>query len=251
MPNPRVVAVVQARLGSSRLPGKVRMDICGKPMLRRVCERLATVTAIERVVVACAMESWDPTKTVAEAADWCMPMAPVEDVLARTYAAARFVGADHVVRVTSDCPLIDPSVVAQCIALHLANAKALAPGDDLYTSNVHPRSFPDGLDCEVLSIGLLNRMATTCTDPADREHVTLWLRRQNQLGVYYASLEREPAGQTNDHLTAFRWSVDGPDDLAFVRQVYQVMGCGVFSWRDVLSTMGIKAWRLREEATLV
>ena len=194
-------------MSSTRLPGKVLTDIgSGETMLALMLKRLGRAQSLERIVVA---TSDDPSDDViAEASPVPVHRGPLHDVL------ARYVGAigDYdgvVVRVTADCPLIDPEVVDGVVAL-------MRPGIG-YASNVDPRSYPKGLDTEAFRPEALRELAAESTDPAEREHVTLGLR---------ARPERWPAASlVNDRdLGDLRWTVDTPEDLEHVRAIVRALG---------------------------
>ncbi len=197
--------IVQARLGSTRLPGKVLRDLAGETVLSQVLRRCQAVANAQMVV--CATTTAAADQAVAEDAERCGAVVfrgSESDVLARYHGAARLVGADVVLRVTSDCPLIDPDICAQVIALQAAT------GAD-YVANNTPPSWPHGLDCEAFAFAALERAMTEATAANEREHVTPWLRthphirRANLAGPGHASL---------------RWTLDYPEDLAFFRAVF-------------------------------
>ena len=200
-----IVGVVQARAASRRLPGKVLADLLGAPMLARQLERLGRARRLDRLVVATTGEPEDDA--VAQAAREAgaeVHRGSVDDVLTRVLEAAG--AAEHVVRLTADCPLACPELVDRVVELHLSGAYD-------YTSNVHPRRFPDGLDVEVATFEALARAAREARRASEREHVTpfLWSRPERfRLGALVG--ERDLA-----HL---RWTVDEPADLEFVRAVY-------------------------------
>lgn len=203
-----IVAIVQARMGSSRLPGKVLMDIAGAPMLWHVVRRARRATTLDRVLVATSTAAADDA-----VAAWCAT-AGVEcfrgsepDVLDRYYRAAIWAQAEVVVRLTADCPLLDPAVIDRVVTCFLTGAYD-------YVSNVAPPTFPDGLDTEVLTCAALWRAWREARQPSQREHVTPYLRQYP---------ERFRLGNVTHcpDLSALRWTVDEPADLAFVRAVYR------------------------------
>lgn len=221
-PSGPVVAIVQARLGSTRLPGKVLLDVAGRPMLARVLERLARARGLDRVVVATTDLARDgPLVDWCRAEGWAVHRGSEQDVLARYQAAAAAEGAGTVVRVTSDCPLVDPAVVDAVVA-------ALQREGADYASNVQePRTFPRGLDAEAFTAAALARADREDRDPARREHVTPYLRLHP--GLFRVAAVRAP----EDHAD-LRWTVDTPEDLELVRTVYRHFGHDRFTWRDVL-----------------
>src|SRR5215470_15506655 len=165
-----VVAIIQARMGSTRLPGKVLLDIAGQPMLGRVISRVCRAKTIEQIVVATSTAAADDAVSAfcAERGIVCFRGSET-DVLDRYYQAARLVQAKTIVRITADCPLLDPEVI------DLTVSRFLEGGWD-YISNVNPPTFPDGLDTEVFSFAALERAWREATSVTHREHVTPYLR---------------------------------------------------------------------------
>lgn len=222
--SPKVIAIVQARMDSSRLPGKVLADIEGEPMLARVVRRLTWCTRVRHVVVATtADEADDPVGAAAESAG--VPRyrfgGDPNDVLGRYAAAARCHGADVVVRVTADCPLIDPALVDRMVEMLVSN-----PQMD-YASNVVERTFPRGLDVEAFWLDTLLRLDRKATDPADREHVTRLLLRRGRPAYTTSSLTTSP------DRGRWRWTVDTQADLDYVRLLYRCFRLGkeVMPWQ--------------------
>jgi spore coat polysaccharide biosynthesis protein SpsF len=225
----RVVAVVQARMGSSRLPGKVLLDLAGDCMLAHVINRLKRAKALSEVVVATTTEPADGALAdLCADRGWPCFRGSENDVLDRYYRAAKERGADVVVRVTSDCPLIDPGLVDDVAREVLAHA-----GDCDYAANVWPRrTYPRGLDAEAFPFAALERAWREDDNPAWREHVTEYMVRHPErfrlCGVTHP---------TADH-SGHRWTVDTPEDLEFVRVVYRHFGGDSFSWEDALAAVG-------------
>lgn len=218
-----VVAIVQARTGSSRLPGKVLESIAGATMLARVIERLAYADSIDKVVVATTREPGDDAVVrEADRRGAAIFRGPVDDVLARYTGAARAYDAGAIVRVTSDCPLIDPAVVDDVVAL-------LAAGGTDYASNTHARSFPRGLDVEAFHRDTLERIDRLATSPAAREHVTAYVL---EAPARFATAQLIAPHDDSD----LRWTVDTPEDLALARALYAECGAGVHvPYRTVVS----------------
>jgi spore coat polysaccharide biosynthesis protein SpsF len=198
-------------MSSVRLPGKVLADVCGEPMLSLLLRRLDRARRVGSVVVATSTdEEDDPVAALAESLGFGSFRGPRDDVLGRLAEAA----APHkgtVVRVTGDCPLVDPEIVDAVIALLEAT-----PGC-AYASNVEPRTYPDGLDVEALPLAVLAELAREATDTTDREHVTTMIRRDPERWPR-ASLEG------SEDLAELRWTVDTEDDLEFVREVVGRLG---------------------------
>lgn len=204
----RRLAVVQARMASSRLPGKVLMPVLGVPMLLRQIERLKRSREIDRLVVATSTDRSDePISSACREAGVACARGSLTDVLGRFVQAARTYQPSIVVRLTGDCPLTDPKVVDEVI-------RFFDGGEYDYVSNIVPPTFPDGLDVEVMRFECLEEAGREAILPSHREHVTVFLRadpKRYRLGN--VALSRD--------LSHLRWTVDEPDDLAFVCRVYE------------------------------
>jgi spore coat polysaccharide biosynthesis protein SpsF (cytidylyltransferase family) len=219
-----VVAIIQARMGSSRCPGKVLADVCGKPMIARVIERVRAAKRVDAVVLA--------TSTLAEddaIERFCLSQKVAcvrgsqDDVLDRYYQAAKAFPAKTYVRITGDCPLHDGSVIDFVIR------EFLLRGVD-YANNTLRYTFPNGLDTEVFTQQALDQAWREATQPAEREHVTPYLRLSGKFRTTCVEGTEDLAG-------THRWSVDHPDDLDFVRAVYAHLGERDFTFRDVLELL--------------
>ena len=220
----KTVAIVQARCRSARLPRKVFAPILGRPMLSWVVNRLAAARLIEKVVVATSdRPEDDEIERLCSAEGWSSFRGSENDVLDRYYGAATAHGADVVVRITGDCPLIDPAVTDLVVATYFAQAPAVD-----YASNCQRRSYPRGLDTEVFSFETLRRVWTEDRNPAWREHVTPYIYRSA------AGFRLADVVNAEDH-SASRWTVDTPEDLTLVRDIYSHFGSGEFGWGDVLA----------------
>jgi spore coat polysaccharide biosynthesis protein SpsF len=203
------LAILQARMSSTRLPGKVMADVLGQPMIGRQVERLARSRAIDRLVVATSLDvSDDPLAAWCEAAGLEVFRGGLADVLGRFLGVLhRHPRARAVVRLTADCPLADATVIDALVA------RFEEAGAD-YANNVTPeRTFPHGLDAEVMRPQALLDAGDEATDPYEREHVTPFIYRRPER-YRLASLTRQPS------LAHLRWTVDHPEDLEFVRHVY-------------------------------
>ena len=223
----RVVAVVQARMGSTRLPGKVLMDLAGEPMLARVVDRTARAKSLDKAVVATTTEPVDDEirKLCARRGYPCFSGSS-EDVLDRYYRAATAVGAEAVVRITADCPLIDPEIVERVIRKFLNGQ----PNVDYACNSIPKDTYPRGLDTEVFRFDALERAWREDLNPAWREHVTPYVHENP--GLFRLQ------GVTSDvDYSDMRWTVDTPEDMAFVRRIYEYFGHDRFSWREVISVL--------------
>ena len=217
----KVVAIIQARMGSTRLPGKVLAELAGRSMLCRVCDRAGRATLVDRVVVATTL--WpDDEQIVAECDRLRVPCfrGSARDVLDRYYQAAAAWRADVVVRITADCPLIDPQVIDLVICAFLQHRAD-------YASNTLRRTWPRGLDAEVMTAAALARACREAGRPYQRSHVTPYIYQHPRWFRLLPVTGPEDLGQT-------RWTVDLPEDLDFVRAVYsRLAGHEPFSWRHV------------------
>lgn len=217
-----VVCILQARTGSTRLPRKVLLDVLGKPMLQRQIERLRLCAALDRIVLA-TTDLDEDRPLLALAGQLGIPAfaGSPDDVLDRYTRAARAQGAATVVRVTGDCPLIDPSVVGATVALYLR-------GDLDYAST--GSVYPDGLDTEVFSAAALETAWREAGLSSEREHVTPFIWK-NPARFRTATL---PADRD---LSAKRWTVDEPRDLEFVRAVFARLGGAPFGMPEILALL--------------
>jgi len=217
----KVFAIIQSRMGSSRLPGKVMADIAGQPMLQRVVERVAHATRLDGMVVATSHHSTDDAvEHLCQKLNTNCFRGSEEDVLDRYYQAALRHQVNCIVRLTADCPLADPHVIDRVVG-------AYNPREHDYVSNIDPPTFPDGLDTEVFSFAALERAWRDAKLPSQREHVTLYIRNHPEL-FRLANVVNET------DLSAMRWVVDEARDLEFVREVYRRLGNNIFFTEDVL-----------------
>ena len=222
-----VTVVVQARTGSSRLPGKVLRPLAGRPMLALMLERLAPVHARSLVVATSDLDRDDPVADLCASLDVPCVRGSESDVLGRVALAAHAFPSAHVVRLTADCPLADPALVDDVVATHVASRAD-------YTSNTLLRTYPDGLDVEVLTTGALAAAARDAVDVAEREHVTPFVVRRPERFVLAAHVG------VHD-LEDERWTVDTAEDFAFVEDVLaglsDPIGAG---WTDLLARIGVR-----------
>jgi spore coat polysaccharide biosynthesis protein SpsF len=227
----RTVAVVQARLGSTRLPGKVLLPLAGQPLLARVMRRAARAGSVDDVVVATTtLPSDDRIVELADREGWPVVRGSETDLLERYVQAARKHRADRVVRITSDCPLIDPGLIDD-----VAMALEREAGD--YASNtLEPRTYPRGLDVEVMSRDALEVAARKDHDPASREHATPFIRRDSsRFRLVRVAGDRDES--------AHRWTVDTPQDYDLVRRLYEALGRDDFTWLEALEVVNANpAW---------
>lgn len=224
-PRDRVVAVVQARMSSTRLPGKTLAQLGEHSALELLLIRLRGAREVDEVVVATSKDaSDDPIELAARTRGVRTIRGPLADVLARFVQAADSSGADAVVRITADCPLTDPQVVDEVVRCWRAT------GVDYATNTLEPRSYPDGFDVEVLSLAGLHRAHELAKSAGDREHVTSYLRRHPDVFAT-AELRLDP------ELGSVRVTLDTSEDLQLLRQL--VLDVGPHgSMRSVLNALG-------------
>ncbi len=222
----KTVAILQARTGSSRLPGKVLADLCGKPVLVHCLDRAKAIEGVDAVCLATTTSPGDDA--VADLAG-NVPGVTIfrgseADVLGRYLGAAQETGAEVVLRLTCDCPLIDPEICAAVIALR---AEAEAP----YATNVMERDWPHGLDCEAFPMAELEQAAAEATEPYDREHVTPYIRR-------HAGTRAVNLGGPGGAAAEQRWTLDYPEDLAFLRALFPLLPQDRRAgWREVMAVI--------------
>ncbi len=206
----RIVTIIQARAASTRLPGKVLLPICGTEVLAHVISRCQRIQGSDEVVVATSASPQDvPVLELASSRGAETLAGSESDVLARFFEAAIEFGADAVVRVTADCPMLDPEVSSRVVS-------AFTEGEYDYVSNIKPPTFPDGLDTEVFSVKALERAYREATLTSHREHVTPYFWREP--GRFRV------ANVENDvDLSHLRWTLDGEADLEMMRRLCDVM----------------------------
>jgi spore coat polysaccharide biosynthesis protein SpsF len=248
------IAIIQARMGSSRLPGKVLLDIVGQPMLRRVIERTRLAQTVGRVIVATTCDpSDDPVADFCEQRGVDCFRGSQFDVLDRYYQAARRFDAETIVRITADCPLIDPQVIDRTVRAFFGDtapfdrllsnglpqsdspnpkSQILNPKSFDFVANRLPlpygRTFPIGLDTEVCTFTALQTAWEEASEKFQREHV---------MPFFYDHLERFQVLLVNHakDLGTLRWTVDTPEDLELLRRIYANFPDRMdFSWLEVL-----------------
>lgn len=222
---PSVLGILQARVSSSRLPGKVLKPILGRPMLLHQLDRIRRARSLDALVVATSTDASDDEieRLCASAGVACF-RGSLDDVLDRFHQAALEFNPQHIVRMTGDCPLIDPDVIDRVVDFYLDGAFDIA--------GTEPTSFPDGLDVEILPFAILEEAWKQASLPSDREHVTLFVHRQP---------ERFRAGSypnTRD-LSHMRWTVDEPQDFELVARIYEALYVQkpAFTTEDILDLL--------------
>ncbi|MDA9652887.1 aminotransferase class III-fold pyridoxal phosphate-dependent enzyme [Pseudomonadota bacterium] len=217
----KVIALVQARLGSVRLPEKVLKPIAERPMIDLLLTRLSRSNELDEIIVASSIDKQnDKLQSTVELLGYQCTRGSEDDVLNRFYEAATLFKADVIVRVTGDCPLVDAMLVDECIRSY---KKAKVD----YFSNTDPATFPDGLDIEVFSFQSLKRANQEALSEFDREHVTPYIRNNQRFSK--SSLK------FNKNLSNLRWTVDEPEDLIVVTRIFEHFYPDLFfDWKKVL-----------------
>ena len=241
---PRVIAIIQGRMSSSRLPGKILADIAGQPMLQRVFIRTSRATTITETIFATTTDpSDDPVAEYCDFSGIPFTRGSLYDVLDRYYQTAKQANADVVVRVTADCPVIDPELIDKVVNT------LVETGDlrfDFVCNRLPPpfhRSYPIGLDVEVCTFDVLEKAWKEAKEPQHREHAMPYFyegvklvtdNRSLQTGVSLRGFRIALLHHTTD-FGDYRWTVDTPEDLEFMRQVYnRFHGRDDFTWKEVL-----------------
>jgi spore coat polysaccharide biosynthesis protein SpsF len=214
-PRARIVTVIQARRRSSRLPNKVLLPIAGRPLLARMLDRVRRARLVGTIVVATSTNPEDvEIQALCQQEDiLCMRLHPT-DLLDRHFRAARVLQADHVVKIPSDCPLIDPTVIDRVLTFYLRRE-----GWFDYVSNLHPASYPDGNDVEVMSFAALKTAWKEASSPMQREHTTPFL---------WDNPDRFRVGNVHwetglNYSSSHRWTIDYPEDYELIRRVFEAL----------------------------
>lgn len=222
--NTDILAIIQARIGSTRLPGKVLLDLEGKTVLERVYERVFASRKIDKVIVATTVSEND-LKLVETCAKSGISVycGSEEDVLDRYYQAAKLFGAKHIIRITSDCPLIDPAVIDDVIELYFR-------GKVDYALNTLKETYPDGEDVEVFSFKTLKKAWKEANLLSEREHVTPYIRNHPE---YFSLANLE----FNEDHSAKRWTLDNKEDYKLIKVIYANLyhENNLFSMQDILT----------------
>jgi spore coat polysaccharide biosynthesis protein SpsF len=202
-----IVGIIQARTDSTRLPGKVLKEIQGKPLILHVIERAQHAKLLDKIVLATTTRAVDtPLADLVDAQGILVYRGECDDVLDRYYQAATLFHAEVIVRVTGDCPLIDPHVIDQVVQVFLQHHY------DYVTNTLQP-TYPDGLDVEVFSYQALVKAWKEAALTSEREHVTAYIRNHPEGFTRYDV--KNPVD-----LSKYRWTVDNQEDLEFVREIY-------------------------------
>jgi len=224
----RTLIIVQARMTSTRLPGKVMKIVCGKPLLEHLVNRLKRVKCADQIVIATTVnETEDIIVALCKKLDISYYRGSEGDVLGRYYEAAVKYGGEVIIRITSDCPVIDPEVVDCLINFFTNNIEKYD-----YVSNTLERTYPKGMDAEVISFNALKEAHFNAYDPFDREHVTPFIKKRPQQFRLYNILYKAD-------MSKCRWTVDTPEDLELISKIFESL-CyqnPFFSLNDIFSLL--------------
>lgn len=212
--------IVQARMSSTRLPGKVLLPINGVPMLEIQLKRLTQTKVVDKVVVATSNEALDsPIETLCQKLNIECYRGDLNDVLARFYHCAKAFNFSHIIRICGDCPLIDPELIDQIVSTHITN-------NTDYTSNCVTRCFPDGQDVEVFSFNTLETAYEKAKKPSEREHVTPFIRESNLFSLEDFTIDQD--------YSEFRISVDHPQDFEVISAIYRHFDGQQFGYQQIV-----------------
>jgi len=218
----KIIAIIQARMGSTRFPDKVMQEVEGTPLIGLLLSRLSNAKTLDKILVATSTDPRNqPLVDYVRGLGFDVFQGSESDVLDRFYQAAAPHHPDAVVRITGDCPLIDPEIVDLVVRAYLSGGRD-------YVSNAAPPTFPDGLDCEVFSFRALEQAASEATEPVHREHVTPYLRESGKFSTFNIAGDSDCSGE--------RWTVDEPEDLIVVASVFAHFAPHTdFGWKDIMS----------------
>jgi spore coat polysaccharide biosynthesis protein SpsF len=224
----RKLIIVQARMTSTRLPGKVMKIVCDKPLLEHLIDRLKRVKYADQIVIATTVNETDNIIVeLCKKLDISYCRGSEEDVLGRYYEAAVEYGGDVIIRITSDCPVIDPDVVGYLIDFYMKNLKKYD-----YVTNTLKRTYPRGMDAEIVSFKALKEAHFNAYDPFDREHVTPFIRnRPTQYRLHNIKYSSD--------LSRYRLTVDTSEDMELIRRIFESLYYRnpLFSLKDMLDQM--------------
>ncbi|MBA4406135.1 acylneuraminate cytidylyltransferase [bacterium] len=226
----KIATVIQARMSSTRLPGKVMLPILGKPLLIRMIERVQSAKLIGQLIVATSTNTEDDEieKLCSENGITCF-RGHLTDLLDRHYQVGKLFGAEAVVKIPSDCPLIDPHVIDKVLE-HYINSDEFD-----YVSNLHPASYPDGNDVEIFSFEAIECAWKDATRDFEREHTTPFIWENKE----FFAIGNVTWETGYDFSTSHRWTIDFPEDYEFIRKVYEELyqTNPSFSLKDILNLL--------------
>ncbi|MEM6724606.1 MAG: glycosyltransferase family protein [Bacteroidota bacterium] len=228
---PRILTVIQARRGSSRLPDKVSMPVLDKSLLFRMVERVRHAQLAGTIVVATTTDSFDdPIETLCEQEGFLCFRGHPTDLLDRHYQAAKAFDAEVVIKIPSDCPLIDPRIIDQVIQVYLENEGAVD-----FVSNLHPATYPDGNDVEIMTFEALEIAWKEATRSLEREHTTPFIWENPDR----FRLINDPWKTGKDYSMSHRWTIDYQEDYDFINAIYEALypSNPIFSLEDIMELL--------------
>lgn len=216
-----VLAILQARMSSSRLPGKVAKEVLGMPILAYEISRILQSKKINKLIVATSTNLEDDVvEQIAQKSGVECFRGDLNNVLSRYYLCAKAQNAKHIVRLTGDCPIIDPTLIDEIISFHLLNQAD-------YTSNGVERTFPDGLDTEIMTFETLEKTYQNASTKDELEHVTYYIYTHPEL---FKILQYT----NNEDLSHIRWTLDYPEDFEKLKSIIESQPNNTFSWKEIL-----------------
>ena len=224
----KIIATIEARMTSSRLPGKVLLEAAGKPMLEHLVKRLQAVPSLNGIVLATTINKTDDQlEDLSKILDIDCYRGSENDVMNRVIGAGEFFCADVIVEITGDCPIIDPQIVEQVIRIFIANQYE-------YVGNAHVRSYPDGMDTQVFRLNTLKRSAAMTDDELDHEHVTLYIRNHPES---FSQLHVVSPPET--HWPELGLTLDESQDYELLKKIIEHFNSTnpLFSCRDVIKLL--------------
>ena len=225
----KVDAIIQARMGSSRLPGKCMLDLNGKPVIQHIVERLKRSKYIDDVIVAMpAGESDLRLYDFCHDNDYNLMVGSEEDVLERVLESAKAFDTDIIVEVTADCPMIDPDL-ADAVVVNLADEHVH------YSSNVIKRTFPRGLDVQAFWTVALNRVNTEVDNPIDRQHVSTWFYKNPKSKDKFLKKNISMVDINQNSFSDYRLTLDTKSDYDVLKKVFGLFDDNTFTYHDILN----------------
>lgn len=224
----KIGAIIQARVGSTRLPGKVLKDLKGKKVLEHVVERVQKSKIIDNVIIASTVSPGDDAiEALAMQNHWDYYRGSENDVLSRYYEAATKYNLDVIIRITSDCPLIDPQIIDEMLRVYISGNYEFVAN---VSADISKRTFPRGLDIEIFSYDMLRKAFINAKEKYQREHVTPYLYENISSIFYY---------RNNIDLSNYRWTLDTDEDWRLISEIYRYLykGSHDFFFEDILAVM--------------
>jgi spore coat polysaccharide biosynthesis protein SpsF len=226
-----ILIVIQARMSSTRLPGKVLLPLLGKPLLTRMMERVINTKYNPMVVIATTIEQEDDIiEKLCIENNWQVFRGDKEDLLDRHYEAAKKYNADIILKIPSDCPLIDPAIIDRVLEFFLVNKENYD-----YVSNLHPASYPDGNDVEVMTMKALTEAWRNASKKMEREHTTPYFwENPEKFRIGNVLWEKEL-----DYSMSHRWTIDYPKDYNFIKEIFESLypSNQLFRLEDILNLL--------------